>query len=182
MRYFFRRRVPEFSRVLLVESGSRELLDQLLPKLYTRHAAQRLDLLTCYPGVPAGYNTATGEVYRVTDYSGSAGRRQLYRQLSANSYTIGVIICSGEPIMTKWKWMSSVMLPMKLLVVNENVDYFWFDYSNWRTIRHFSMYRAGLTGAGAVSTIARVLLLPFTFLYLLLYTAIVHLKRKIPTA
>jgi len=181
MRYFFRRRVPDFSRLLLVESGSRELLEQLLPKLYRRHKTRRLDLLTCYPGVPAGYDEKAGQVYRVTDYTGSAARGRLYQELSANLYDIGVIVCSGEPIMTKWKWMMAVRLPIKVLIVNENVDYFWFDYSNWRIIRHFFLYRAGLTGAGAVPTIGRLLLFPFTLLYLVLHTAIVHLRRKART-
>jgi hypothetical protein len=179
MRYFLRRRVPEFSRVLLIESGSREILEELLPRLYNNHPGMKADLITCYAGVPAGFDSSTGTVYRVTDYAGRDSRRQLYDKLSAKAYTIAIILCSGEPIMTKWKWMLGARLPVKVLVVNENVDYFWLDYSNWRTIRHFVLYRGGLTGAGAVSTIARLLLFPFTLFYLLLYTAIVHLRRKV---
>lgn len=178
MRYFFRRRVPDFSRVLLVESGSRHLLEKLLPDLYGKYPDCGIDLLTCYPGVPEGYRSSKAAVYRVTHYVGRTARRQLYKQLGANSYAIGIVICSAEPIMTKWKWMIAARLPVKVLVVNENVDYFWFDYSNWRIIRRFVLCRLGLTGAGAVSTLARLLVFPFTFLYLLLYTAIVHLRRN----
>jgi hypothetical protein len=178
MRYFFRRRVPEFSRVLLIESGSREILEPLLGRLYNNHPGMKADLITCYAGVPSTFEPAKGEVYRVTDYAGNDLRRRLYGQLTANAYTIAVILCSGEPIMTKWKWMLAARLPVKVLVVNENADYFWLDYSNWRIIRHFVLYRAGLTGAGAVSTIARLLLFPFTLVYLLIYTAIVHLRRR----
>ena len=47
--------------------------------------------------------------------------------------------------MTKWKWALALRLPVKVLVVNENGDFFWFDRANWRTIRHFVLFRAGLS-------------------------------------
>jgi len=68
-------------------------------------------------------------------------------------------------------------LPAKVIVINENGDYFWFDYSNWRIIGYFALLRAGLAGPGAVRGLARVALFPFTLLYLLLYAAAVHLRR-----
>lgn len=81
--------------------------------------------------------------------------------------------------MTKWKWVIAARLPAKVFVLNENGDYFWLDYSQWRVIRHFVLFRAGLSGAGAVRTLARLALFPFTILYLLLYAAAVHLRRKV---
>ncbi len=39
MRYFLSRSVPPFSRVLLVESGSRDLFEELLSGLYNHHPA-----------------------------------------------------------------------------------------------------------------------------------------------
>jgi len=182
MRYFFRRRIPPFSRVLLIESGARHLFEDFLPQLYRSHGDDIIaDLVTCYRGAPRSFRADTGSVYHVSDYRGRSGRRKLCRELAANHYTVAAVICSGEPIMTKWKWMLAARLPVKILILNENGDYFWLDYSNWRIIRRFILIRAGLSGAGAARTLGRLILFPFTLLYLLLYTAIVHLRRKVRT-
>jgi hypothetical protein len=178
MRYFFRRRIPELNRVLFIESGSRSIFENVLPRLYPEGSNMRADLITCYPGRPAAFRARQGVVWRVTDYAGPHARSLLLRQLAANRYRVAVMICSGEPIMTKWKWMLAARLPVKVLVVNENCDYFWLDYGSWRIIRHFILYRAGLSGASAVSTCGRLALFPFTIAYLLLYTAMVHLRRR----
>jgi hypothetical protein len=89
------------------------------------------------------------------------------------------IICSGEPVMTKWKWMLGLRIPAKVFVINENGDYFWADRTNLKIIRQFVFLRAGLAGAGAVRTIARMLSFPFTLLYLLLYATTVHTRRAL---
>jgi hypothetical protein len=103
--------------------------------------------------------------------------RRLFAELSARRYAVMGIICSGEPILAKWKWVLAARLPAKVIVINENGDYFWFDYSNWRIIGYFALLRAGLAGPGAVRGVARLALFPFTLLYLLLYAAAVHLRR-----
>jgi len=182
MRYFLSKSVPPFSRVLLVESGRRQLLEDLLSGLYNVHPNMQADLLTCYGGVPDNFQTARGEVYRVTDYPDGNSRKRLYAELGANRYPIVGIVCSAEPIMTKWKWMLAARLPAKVFILNENGDYFWLDRGHLSSIRHFVLFRAGLTGAGAVRTLARLLLFPFTLLYLILYAATVHLRRKLRTS
>ncbi len=179
MKYYLRRRVPPFTRLLLIESGSRHILENLIPRLREAHGAEQMDLVTCYAGEPATFDPANGRVFRVTDYAGRAARKRLLSELRNRRHTIGVMICSGEPIMTKWKWMLAARLPLKFLIVNENGDYFWCDRSNWKTIRHFFLFRAGLTGAGAVRTIGGLMLFPFTLAYLVLYTAYIHIKRKV---
>jgi hypothetical protein len=179
MKYFLRRQVPPFTRLVLIESGSRHILESLIPRLRSNHEAVEMDLVTCYAGQPRTFDRAQGNIYRVTDYTGAPARQRLYDELRDRQHTIGVIICSGEPIMTKWKWMLAWRLPVKFLIVNENGDYFWCDRSNWKTIRHFFLFRAGLTGAGAVRTLAGIALFPFTLTYLLIYTAYIHLKRKV---
>jgi hypothetical protein len=177
LRHFFTRAVPPFERVLLVESGGRHLFEALIPGIYETYGGQTdIDLVTCYAGTPAGFQ---GNVYRVTDYTGPQGRQRLYGELKARRHTVAGVICSNEPIMTKWKWMLAARTPAKVFVLNENGDYFWLQWSEWRTIRHFVVYRAGLSGAGAVGTIARLLLFPFTLLYLICYAAAVHLRRKV---
>ncbi len=179
MRYFFTRSVPPFSRVLLVESGSRELFEKLLPVLYQNHADMTCDLITCYGGVPTTFREEQGEVYRVSDYPAGPLRQRLFQELRANRYAVVGIICSAEAIMTKWKWVLAARLPGKVFVLNENGDYFWMDHGQLATIRYFILFRAGLTGSGAVRTLARVVLFPFSLLYLILYAITVHFRRSL---
>jgi hypothetical protein len=179
MRWFFSKSVPPFSRVLLVESGNRELFEELLTKLYDIHPKMIADLVTCYAGEPEGFRQDRGRVYRVTDYRDWASRKKFFAELRGNRYSITGIICSGEPIMTNWKWMLAFRLPSKVFVLNENCDYFWLDRGQLSSIRHFILFRAGLTGAGAVRTIGRLVLFPFTLLYLILFAAAVHSRRKL---
>lgn len=177
MRYLFTRQTPPFDRILLVESGSRQLLENLLPGIYETYGGVVIDLLTCYAGVPSGLNEASSRVYRVTDYPDPAARERLFAELRRNGYSVVGIICSAEPIMTKWKWVAAWKLPAKLFILNENGDYFWFDWFHRGIVRHFILYRAGLTGSSAVRTIVQLALFPFTVLYLLLFAAWVHLRR-----
>jgi len=179
LRHFFSRGNPPFTKVLLIESGSRRLFDGLIPGLYNLYGEQlQIDLVTCFAGVPTGFR---GNVFRVTDYPGRAGRKRLYAELATHRYPIVGIICSGEKIMTKWKWALAARVPAKIFILNENADYFWVDWSHWRVMIHFALYRAGLTGAAAVPTIARLLFFPVTLSYLLLYAAFVHARRKLRT-
>ena len=161
-----------------MESGSRYLFENMLPGLYSTHPENvRVDLITCFPGLPKGFDTTRGEVFRVTDYIGRPARKAFYARLIAARYDIIGIICSGEPIMTKWKWALAWQVPAKLFVLNENGDYFFVDRGQLGTIKYFVLYRAGLSGAGGVTTLLRLALFPFTFAYLLLYAAYVHLRR-----
>jgi hypothetical protein len=177
MRRFLSPRIPPLERVLLVESGSRRLYENLLPGLYSQ--TSRVDLLTCFAGLPDHFRESSGRVYRTAEYPGSSARRALYRELSRNNYSTLGIICSGEPIMTRWKWAAVAQVPAKVFILNENGDYFWLDRANWRTALHFIAFRSGLSGAGAVTTLARVLVFPVTLLYLLLFAAFVHIRRKV---
>jgi hypothetical protein len=180
VRYFFTRRLPVASRILLVESGSRDILESVIAGIRGTWGDQIfVDLVTCFPGLPRGFDSSNTCVYRVTDYRGRAGRARLYRELAANRYNILGMLCSAEPIMTKWKWVLALRLPAKVFVLNENGDYFWLDRTHLATIRHFVLFRAGLAGAGAVRTLARVFLFPFTLVYLLLYAAVAHSKRAV---
>ncbi len=177
---FLRLSAPPSNRILLVESGSRHLAEGAIPKFRATFGVDILiDLVTCYAGLPAGLKPESSTVYRVHEYHGRAGRKRLYNELRARLPFTLAIICSGEPIMTKWKWSLALHLPSKVLVVNENSDFFWLDRSNWRIIRHIVLYRAGLSGADAAATIGRVLLFPFTLAYLLGYAAAIHLRRKV---
>ena len=181
MRYFLSKRLPDFTRVLLIESGNRELYEELLPGLYDLYPGMHADLITCFGGMPDNFRTDLGQVYRVADYPGRANRKRLYQQLAANHYAVVGMICCAMPIMTKWKWMLAARLPAKVFILNENGDYFWLDRGHLAIIRHFIIFRAGLTGSGAVRTLTRLVSFPFTLLYLILYAATVHLRRKLRT-
>jgi hypothetical protein len=179
VRFFFRSHIPKFERVLVIESGSRYLIDDLLPGVYEIHGpGMRLDLLTCFAGQPKSFRPEQGRLWQINDYPGGANRRRLFAELGAQGYNVTGMICSGEPIMTKWKWAAALRLPGKVFILNENGDYFWFDRTQWRTIRHFILFRAGLAGAGAVRTLVRLALLPLTLFYLCLYAAAAHARRR----
>ena len=91
------------------------------------------------------------------------------------------MLCSDEPIMTKWKWLLAAWIPAKVFVLNENGDFFWLDRAHGPAIRHLMKYRAGMIGSGAAASSfnPRVLLFPFVFLYLLLYATAAHLRRAL---
>jgi hypothetical protein len=172
--------IPHLDRVLLVESGSRRLFEDLLPKLYRAHPEiQTLDLVTCYSGQPAGFDPARGRIFATQDWTGRAARRRLYQILRDNRYSAGAVICSGEPILARWKWALIWQVPAKYLVLNENGDYFWLDRANLRSLKRLAVARSGFSGVGAVTTIGRVLVFPLTLAYLLAYAAWVHLKRHL---
>jgi len=177
VRYFLTRREPPLTRLLLIESGSRSLVEGILPHLRTVWGPDiAVDLVTCYAGLPEGFGPET-IVYRVTDYGSPEGRKELVRLLRSREYAIAGMICSGEPIMTKWKWLIALRLPAKVFILNENGDYFWVHRDNAATIREFSLVRLGLSGAGAIRTIGRLLLFPFSVLFLLMYAFAAHSGR-----
>jgi len=180
VRYFLSRRLPEAESILLVESGSRGLLEQLAPKLReTWGEGVPIDLVTCYARMPQGFPEERTRVYRVSGYRGREGRRKLYRELARIRYSYVGIVCSGEPIMTKWKWALALRLRAKIFVINENCDYFWLDRGHLGPMRELVLFRSGLAGAGAVRTLARIFSLPFTLAYLLLYATVVHARRAL---
>ena len=177
MRYFFRRYIPPFARVLLVESGSRGPFDTLVPLLYQMHGeAMELDLVTCHQTTPVGFR---GRVFRVQDYTTPAARRSLYRELVLRKYAALGILCSGEPIMTKWKWTPVARLPSKIFIINEFAGFLWLDWGQARNLAAFARIRLGLGGSAAAPALARLLLFTFALLYLLLFAAVVHTKRRI---
>lgn len=177
MRYYRKGWIPPYDRVLLVESGSRWIVEKMLASIYSRHGPDTpVDVVTCYAGAPDGLNSANGRMFWVTEY-GARERDRLLGELLERRHTILGIVCSAEPIMTKWKWWLAYHIPAKVLIINENCDYFYVDLPNWRMALHFALFRAGLTGPQAVTTLARLFLFPFTLAYLLAYAGLVHLKR-----
>ncbi len=89
------------------------------------------------------------------------------------------IICSGEPIMTKWKWALAARVPAKVFIINDNADYFWLDRAHLGMLRRMAAARLGLSGSGAARGLGQAAAFPFVLAYLLLYAAAVHLRRAL---
>jgi hypothetical protein len=165
------------SRILLVESGSRSTAERFLRFLRDQGMQFQADVVTCYEGVPEGAGDGA-RAYSIIDYPGGAGREKLAAELRAAKHDTLVILCTAEPVMTKWKWYLVAKLSAKPLIVNENADFFWFDRNHWRTILHFALFRLGLTGGEAVPTLTRLAVLPFSVAFLVIYAGWVHARRR----
>src|SRR6185369_16160832 len=103
----------------------------------------------------------------------------LVAELHGNGYGLLGVICSGEVVMAKWKWMLALRIPAKIFIINENGDYFWLDRLHLNSVTQFVLFRSGLAGAGAVRTLVRLISFPFALLYLLLYATSVHTLRAL---
>jgi hypothetical protein len=179
VRWFLRRNVPDIGRVLLVESGARSIAERLLPALRRNHGPQvTVELVTCYPGLPAGYPEGT-VVFRTPDHP---DRRALLAEISKRDYSLVGIICSGEPILFKWKLVLAARLRSKVFIVNENADYFWLDYSHAGVLFRLALDRAGLAGPSAARNFATLALFPVTLAYLAGYALWVHSLRMLRRA
>src|SRR3954454_11580530 len=102
MKYLLSGRQPKGNRILFIESGSRSLTEGMPPHFERWGTGYPVDLVTCYGNLPAGFPPDT-QVYRVGDYATPELRRKLIDELRSRNYALAGMICSGEPIMTKWK-------------------------------------------------------------------------------
>lgn len=182
---FFKRAQPSFDSVLLIESGPRKVTEEFLPFLYTVKGAARVDVLTCYANPPAAFDFDRGVVYSVHDRDARDNRGAFIRQLASNPYTVLGLLCTGSPILLKWKWALAFRSSARLIAVNEEAKYFGLEVWNHRSMRRmlfqrlnpFADYtRESLLGT-LIAVLAGVFLAPFTIAYLLLYTAALHLRR-----
>jgi hypothetical protein len=122
VRYFLSRHIPRPHTILLVESGARSLVEKVAPGLRGAWGPEvEIDLVTCFSGLPAGFPPHT-RVYRTGEYRGAEGRRTLFEELRENRYAIMGIVCSGEPILFKWKLAIAWQVPAKIFIINENGD------------------------------------------------------------
>src|SRR5436305_8586724 len=145
MRYVFSARQPEpVERILLIESGSRQLIDRVVPVLREHWGNVAIDLVTCRPGVPSSLDDGDNRIFRTQDFTGPRARARLYAELRARRYQVGAMICSGEPVMTRWKLALAWKVPAKFLAINENADYFWIDVAHRRVLARFTLARLGL--------------------------------------
>ena len=178
MRYFWDiHHFPQNTRILLVESGSRELLERAIPTIRTFWDGRTppIDVFTCFPGVPEGIGD-DGHIYRVSDFPGPE-RKRLLRELKGRGYAVMALLCSEEQILFKWKCLIGASVPAKLLVINESGDCFWADRNNWAAIRQFIASRSGVTGATVLRSVLQTAAFPVTLVWLLLFAAGAHTVR-----
>jgi hypothetical protein len=177
MKWVISQKEPTGSRILLIESGSRSILEGIITHLRANWGeGMPIDLVTCYDGRPAGLDENT-QIFHVAGYGTPELRRKLAAELRGRDYAYAGMICAAEPIMSKWKWWLAAKVPAKFFLINENGDYFWLNRLHLPAMRGFVMVRMGLAGAGAIRTLGRLIVFPFAILYLLLYTGAVHLRR-----
>ena len=175
MKLFLTARIPEATRVLLVESGSRAVLERALVRMRLIFPHARFELCTCFHGWPTAQPIE--RVWRVTEAPGFFSKCGLALRIARSRPPIAALLFSGEPIMFNWKLALLLLLPSKLLVVNEHGDFFWLDRANLAVLRQFLGARWGVSGEELVRSLCRSVSFPFVFLFLLLGAAVAYLKR-----
>lgn len=175
MRYFLRGRIPDAQRVLLVESGSRWVLEKAYARMRSIFPGARFDLCTCFSGEPApgGFEN----VYRVTDAPGTVAKVKMLLAMRRSRAPIAALVFSREPILLPWKLALMALLPAKLLVVNENGDFFWLDWRNRTVLKQFMGSRMGVDGLELLRTVSRVLVFPLVFVFLALGALAAYSRR-----
>ena len=179
MRWVLSRHIPETERILLVESGKRDVTEKLIPRLKMSFGENVvIDLLTCRPGLPSQLAPDPDrQVWRVTEYTDDHARWRLLREVRNRRHGIAAVLYAGDPIMARWRAASLLLIPAKFLIANENADFFWLDRGHFGHLVRLWMYWAGLLDESAARTLARFLAFPFVFVYLLGYAAHAHLMR-----
>src|SRR5262249_49862777 len=87
------------------------------------------------------------------------------------------ILCTGEPIMFYWKMLAAILLPSKVLVINENADYFWLDVGHRKNLRQLLGDRWGVNLEEVFWTLLRAIVFPATLLILLLTAFFLYARR-----
>lgn len=179
MRSVLSRRTPSLERLLVVESGSRTVTQKFLKSIY--QAAAALDILTCHSEPPPGFDPSRGRLFLTQHALDRDSRKKLFRQLATSGYSAVCLMCTGESVMTKWKFAAAIQIPARVLIVNENADYFWLSRENWRIIRAMLKHRFGLHGLGPLRILQQTIAFPFTLLLLAGFAVRVHARRILRT-
>jgi hypothetical protein len=178
-RRFWSLYTPVFRRILLIESGSRSITEKWLGWVRSEYPHASIDLFTCFDGKPESFKNNDGAIFMTQDYSTKDARRALAAEFQGNGYDLIAVLCSNEPVMTRWKWYIALSVPSKIMVVNENADWFWLDRGRLSTIRQFISARLGLSGAGAARLPMQLIALPFSLAYATAATLYFHLRRRL---
>lgn len=181
MRGLFSGAHPSFDRLLVIESGPREVTERLLRHLNEIQRSRSIDLLTCYPNRPQVFDPQHGRIFHIHHPAIAHAPGAFLRALLASQYSVVAILCTGHPVLTKWKWWIALRTGAKVLIVNEHADYFFLDFAHRRTAQLMLAQRLGLPGKIRLRLLAEFFLVPFSLAWLLLYAAAVHLRRAVRT-
>ena len=172
--FLLSRWTPQPERVLLVESGLRSAAELFLQDLYRDDRLTRVDVLTCYGSPPQSFDSTKGQVFFTHQ---TQSRSELFRQLRQANYSATCLLCTGDDIMTKWKWAIALRVPAKVMIVNESADTFWLDRGHLHDLKQMAHDRVGITRLMLIRFLWQVLAFPFTLLVLLSFAAFVHTRR-----
>lgn len=175
MKWFLSGRAPHATKILLVESGSRHLLERAVAEMSRHFPAAKFDLCTCYPGVLE--TAAVDQVWRVNEVRSFGAKLSMARAVLRTRPPIAALLFSGEPVMFNWKMLLLAALPSKIIVINEHGDFFWLDRKNLTLLRSFVGARLGVGGDAFLRAFSQVLVFPFVFLFLVFYTLVTYLAR-----
>lgn len=168
---------PSFERLLVIESGPREVTEVFLKHLYEVQRSERVDLLTCYVGAPQTFDSQRGVIYSVHDADAKANRTKFIRKVLRGPYNVVAILCTGDPVLTKWKWIIALRVNAKVLIVNEYAGFFLLDLKHRRPAQMMLRLRLGLHRPVQFHLFGELLLVPFTMAYLAFYAAAVHTRK-----
>ena len=175
---FFARQPAELSRVLLIESCSREVGELLLQRFYGKPALARLDVLTCYPSAPSALDTRRSQLLSVHGAEAAANRRAFLKSLCRGPYDAVAIVCSGSGVLSKWKWAIAAKTRARIVFADETGQWFPFDMRHLPALAVLLLRRSNIASLPHLLwTIASILVAPFTVLFLAIYTLLVHLRR-----
>lgn len=178
MKWFLSNRVPPVERILLVESGPAAIAESVIPRLRQSFGEQLpIDRLTW----TATKSSTSPRVWRTADYPSTGGRLQLLREIRRSRPPIVAVICANTAYLRSWRAAVLAAVPAKILIVNENADFFWLDRANFANLRQMLLRRSGLVGESTVHLAGRALLFPIAFSYLAMYAFALHSRRSLRT-
>lgn len=180
MRGLFSKAHPPFEPLLVIESGPREIVEEFLRHVYEIQKSRHVDVLTCYAGVPSSFDPALGQLFSIHDPAIAHNRRGFLRGLRSR-YAIVAILCTGSPVLQKWKWIIALRSRAKIIIVNEHGGFYPLDYAHRGTGKMMLLQRVGLGRTFPIRFVAELLLVPFAWGYLLLYAMAVHTRAALRT-
>jgi hypothetical protein len=177
MRGILQRAHPSFERVLVIESGPRDITEKFLRHVYDAHGCRQLDLLTCYDTAPESFDAGRGNFICVTNPEIATKRTRTAVAIGRSRYNIVATLCTGSPVLRNWKLLIALLTPAKLVLVNEHGDYFLFDYWHRNAAQSMLLRRLDVAGALRLELVGEIVWFPVTVAYLASYAALLHAKR-----
>jgi hypothetical protein len=174
MKDFFGRKFPSGGDVLIIESGSPHITDRAVIGLHRMFPNSPLHLATCWPN-RAGRDFA--QVFAVGEYAGRSEKVGLLGSFRRHGYSVLALLCSGEPIMNLWRTLALLLVPAKVIIINENGDFFWLSWENRTMLRSFLSARWGVNLRHGLKIVLLALAFPFTVLFLMLTALYYYLRR-----